>query len=144
MVVWSTHYETMYFAVNLINISLYWSFVVLDRLGAIYNLTLRDPCLGRDPYFGNHWQTPFTTVVLWHQQPGSVAAIIIFQRIIIFQLIVLIVTYNCALHCNKDKFSVLARARTSFHLSALEATFIKSLNPLLCKQKEFVCSLKIS
>ena len=45
---------------------------------------------------------------------------------------------QCALHCNKDKFSVLARARTSFHLFALEATLIKSLNPLLCKQKEFV------
>ena len=42
---------------------------------------------------------------------------------------------ECALHYNKDKFSVLARARTSFHLSALEATFIKSLNPLLCKKK---------
>ena len=40
---------------------------------------------------------------------------------------------QCALHYNKDKLSVLARARTSFHLSALEATFIKSLNPLLCK-----------
>ena len=51
---------------------------------------------------------------------------------------------QCALHYNKDKFSVLARARTSFHLSALEATFIKSLNPLLCKQKEFLYSLKIS
>ena len=33
---------------------------------------------------------------------------------------------------------------TPFHLSALEATFFKSLNPLLCKQKEFVFSLKIS
>ena len=51
---------------------------------------------------------------------------------------------QCALYYNKDKFSVLARARTSFHLSALEATFIKSLNPLLSKQKEFVYSLKIS
>jgi len=40
---------------------------------------------------------------------------------------------QCALHYNKDKSSVLAWARTSFHLSALEATFIKSLNPLLCK-----------
>ena len=50
----------------------------------------------------------------------------------------------CALHHNKDKFSVLAGARTPFHLSALEATFIKSLNPLLCKQKGFVYSLKIS
>jgi len=45
---------------------------------------------------------------------------------------------QCASHYNKDKFSVLARARTPFHLSVLEATFIKSLNPLLCKQKEFV------
>jgi len=51
---------------------------------------------------------------------------------------------QCALHYNEDKFSVLARARTSFHLSTLEVTFIKSLNPLLCKQKEFVYSLKIS
>ena len=50
---------------------------------------------------------------------------------------------QCALHY-KDKFSVLAVARTPFHLSALEATFIKSLNPLLCKHKEFVYSLKIS
>jgi len=49
---------------------------------------------------------------------------------------------QCALHYNKGKFSALAR--TPFHLSALEATFIKSLNSLLCKQKEFVYSLKIS
>jgi len=42
---------------------------------------------------------------------------------------------QCALHYSKDKFSVLARARTPFHLSAPEATFIKSLNRLLCKQK---------
>ena len=51
---------------------------------------------------------------------------------------------QCALRYNKDKSSVLARARTSFHLSALEAAFIKSLNSLLCKQKEFVYSVKIS
>ena len=48
-----------------------------------------------------------------------------------------------ALHYNNKKFSILARGRSSFHLSALEATFIESLN-LLCKQKEFVYSLKIS
>ena len=51
---------------------------------------------------------------------------------------------QCALHCSKKKFSILARGRSSFHLSALEATFTKSLDPLLCKQKEFVYSLKIS
>ena len=45
---------------------------------------------------------------------------------------------QCALHYSNKKFSILARGRFSFHLSALEATFVKSLNPLLCKQKEFV------
>ena len=51
---------------------------------------------------------------------------------------------QCAIHYNNKKFSILARGRSSFHLSALETTFIKSLNPLQCKQKEFVHSLKIS
>ena len=51
---------------------------------------------------------------------------------------------QCAFHYSNEKFFILARGRSSFHLSALEAIFIKSLNPLLCKQKEFVYSLKIS
>ena len=51
---------------------------------------------------------------------------------------------QCALYYSNKKFFILARGHSSFHLSALEATFIKSLNPLLCKQKEFVYSLKIS
>ena len=51
---------------------------------------------------------------------------------------------QCALHYSNKKFSILPRGRSSLHLFALEATFIKSLNPLLCKQKEFVYSLKIS
>ena len=51
---------------------------------------------------------------------------------------------ECASHYNDDKFSILARARSLFHLSALEATFIKSLKPILCKQKEFVYSLRLS
>ena len=54
---------------------------------------------------------------------------------------------QCTLHYSNENsifYSILARGRSSFHLSALEATFIKSLNPLLCKQKEFVYSLKIS
>ena len=43
--------------------------------------------------------------------------------------------YNaqCALHYSNKKLSILVRGRSFFHLSALEATFIKSLNPLLCK-----------
>ena len=51
---------------------------------------------------------------------------------------------QCALYYNSDKFSILARGCSSFHLSALEATFIKSHNLLRCKQKEFFYSLKIS
>ena len=51
---------------------------------------------------------------------------------------------QCALHYSNEKFSILAQGRFFFHLSALKVTFIKSLNPLLCKQKEFVYSLKIS
>ena len=51
---------------------------------------------------------------------------------------------QCALHYSNEKFSILTRGHSSFHLSALEVTFIKSFNPLLCKQKEFVYSLKIS
>ena len=50
---------------------------------------------------------------------------------------------QCALHYSNEKFSILAWGCSFFHLSALEATFIKSLNPFLCKQKEFVYSLKI-
>ena len=51
---------------------------------------------------------------------------------------------QCAFHYNNDKFSILARGRSSFHLSSVEVIFIKSLNPPSCKQKEFVYSLKIS
>jgi len=30
----------------------------LDRLGALHFFTLCEPCLGRDPYFGNHCHIP--------------------------------------------------------------------------------------
>ena len=51
---------------------------------------------------------------------------------------------ECAKHFNDAQFSILARARSSFHLSVLEATYINSLQPILCRQKKFVCSLQIS
>ena len=35
---------------------------------------------------------------------------------------------QCALHCKNKKFSIFARGRSSFHLSALEAASIESLN----------------
>ena len=54
--------------------------------------------------------------------------------------------YNqlCAQNYSDDKFSILAHGRTAFHLLTLEATYIKTSKPNLCKQKEFVYSLKIS
>ena len=45
---------------------------------------------------------------------------------------------------NDEQFSILATARSSFHLSVLEVTYINSLQPILCCQKEFVYSLQIS
>ena len=50
---------------------------------------------------------------------------------------------DCASHYHIDQFSILAKARTVFHLGTLEATFIKTLKPILCRQKEFVHSLQI-
>ena len=50
---------------------------------------------------------------------------------------------TCAQHYNDSMFSILAKGRSPFHLSALEATFIKTSNPKLCRQKEFVYNLKI-
>ena len=50
---------------------------------------------------------------------------------------------TCAQHYDDSRFSILAHGRSPFHLSALEATFIKTSNPALCRHKEFVYSLKI-
>ena len=51
---------------------------------------------------------------------------------------------TCAREYNDNKFSILARGRTSFHLSTLEARYIKTSKPNLCKQKELVYDLKIT
>ena len=50
----------------------------------------------------------------------------------------------CTCKYNNNKFSILAHGRTSFHLSTLEATYIKTSKPNLCKQKEFLYGLKIT
>ena len=50
---------------------------------------------------------------------------------------------KCASHYDDNQFSILAKGRTLFHLSTLEATFIKTLQPELCRQKEFVYALKL-
>ena len=49
---------------------------------------------------------------------------------------------QCALNYDK-RFSILATARSSFHLNLLEAAYIKTQHLMLCRQKEFVCALKL-
>ena len=56
----------------------------------------------------------------------------------------LLLNPTCAREYNDNKFFILARGRTSFRLSILEATYIKTTKPNLCKQKKFVYGLKIT
>ena len=48
----------------------------------------------------------------------------------------------CTEYYDDSRFSILAQGRSPFHLSALEATIIKTLNPDSCRQKEIVYSLQ--
>ena len=41
---------------------------------------------------------------------------------------------TCAQHYD-SRFSILAQGHSPFHLSAIEATFIKTSNPALCQHK---------
>lgn len=47
----------------------------------------------------------------------------------------------CGAKYSDQMFSVVARARSQFHLNVLEAIFIQRFKPILCKQKEFVYSM---
>ena len=48
---------------------------------------------------------------------------------------------ECAKTCSDDNFRITGQARSSFHLCVLESIYIKTQNPVLCKQKEFTFSL---
>ena len=50
---------------------------------------------------------------------------------------------QCALNYDNKRFSILAVARSFFHLNLLEAAYIKTRRPVLCRQKEFVYTLKL-
>ena len=49
----------------------------------------------------------------------------------------------CAQNYSDKKFTILSFGRSSFHLSALEAVYIKSCKPNLCRQNKFVYNLKL-
>ena len=42
---------------------------------------------------------------------------------------------QCALNYDNKRFSILATARSSFHLNLLEAAYIKTQRPVLCREK---------
>ena len=42
-----------------------------------------------------------------------------------------------------DNFQIIGQAKASFHLGVLESVYIKTQNPVLFRQKEFVFSLKL-
>ena len=48
---------------------------------------------------------------------------------------------ECAKTYTDDNFRIIGQARSSFHLSVLESVYIKTQNPVLCKQKEIIFSL---
>ena len=50
---------------------------------------------------------------------------------------------ECAKAYNIERFRILAKARTSFHMAILEAAYISSTKPVLCRQKDFVYALKV-
>ena len=49
----------------------------------------------------------------------------------------------CAKNYSNEKFTIISFGCSSFHLSALEAVYIKSCKPNLCRQKKFVYNLKL-
>ena len=50
---------------------------------------------------------------------------------------------ECAKTYTHDNFRIIWQARSSFHLGVLESVYIKTQNPVLCRQKEFAFSLKL-
>ena len=50
---------------------------------------------------------------------------------------------ECAKTYTDDNFRIIGQGRSSFHLGVLESVYIKTQNPVLCKQKDFIFSLGI-
>ena len=55
----------------------------------------------------------------------------------------LIENSDCAANYNAGQFTVIAKGRSRFHLSCLEAVFISTRRPVLCRQKQFVNNLSL-
>ena len=53
----------------------------------------------------------------------------------------LIASPECDKIYTEDNFWIIGQARSSFHLSVLESIYMKTQNPVLCRQKGIVFSL---
>ena len=53
----------------------------------------------------------------------------------------LITIPECGKTYTDDNFRIFGQERSFFHLSVLESVYIKTKNPVLCRQKEFVFTL---
>ena len=72
--------------------------------------------------------------------------IILSDLIVFFHFFINYSNYNdktCAKTYTDDNFRIIGQGRSSFHLSVLESVYIKTQNPVLCKQKDFIFSLGI-
>ena len=49
----------------------------------------------------------------------------------------------CLANYSRQRFSVIVNARSDYHLRMLEAVYITSLQPVLCRQKRFVSTLQL-
>ena len=55
----------------------------------------------------------------------------------------LITDPECAKTYTDDNFRNIGQTRSSFYLDVLESVYIETQNPVSCRQKEFVFSLKL-
>ena len=55
----------------------------------------------------------------------------------------LITNPECAKTYTDDNLRIIGQARSSFHLGVLESVYTQTQNPVMCRQKEFVFSLKL-
>ena len=55
----------------------------------------------------------------------------------------LITNPECTKAYIDNNFRIIEQARSSFHLGVLESVYTQTQNPVLCRQKEFIFSLKL-
>ena len=50
---------------------------------------------------------------------------------------------ECVADFNVDRFSILSRSNSLFHLKVLETLYVRSLQPSLCKQRDCLLGLNV-